>query len=115
MPQFRRRFEVYPVPDEERTSRVVTQLVVQSKRKNKRDAFETKEVKDEREQFDVYFPNGSSIRIIGRDELERLGLHEGAGLVDMETGEDVPENFEPMTLRELVARNTQLPRGAATQ
>ena len=102
-------FEVYEVPDEDKTPRSIYVLVKMSDRKNKRQPFVTKEVKDPRPQYDCYFPSGHCIRIVGSDELERLGMHEGAGLVDMATGEVVSDE-PPPSLREMSIRKTKPPR-----
>lgn len=53
----------------------------------------------------VYLPQGHSLYVETKEQLERLGLTSESGLVDMNTGyrfEDQPESFKSM-----VARNTQ--------
>lgn len=113
--KIKRKYEVHEVPEEERTTRHVVKLMAPSEAKKlkkkgkKHTGFGYEEVKDDRPQYDVYFPSGHSIRITGEAELLRLGFSVGAGLVDMETGEDVVD-VEPVSLREQVARSTQQPR-----
>ncbi len=108
----KRRYEVHEVEEEEKSVRRVVKLLAPSEAKKlkkkgkKHTGFGYDEVKDDRPQYDVYFPSGHSIRVIGEAELLRLGFSVGAGLVDMETGEDVEER-EPVSLREQVARVTQ--------
>jgi len=115
MAKVKRKYEVYEVPEDERTPRRVVKLMAPSdakKRKKdgkRRSGFDSVEVPDKRPQYDVYFPSGHSLRVIGEDELLRLGFHVGAGLVDMETGEDIADT-EPVSLREQVGRATQGPR-----
>jgi len=115
MAKVKRKYEVHEVPDDEKTVRRVVKLMAPSeakklKRKGKKHTgFGYEDVKDDRPQYDVYFPSGNSIRVVGEAELLRLGFSVGAGLVDMETGEDVEER-EPVSLREQVERNTQQTR-----
>lgn len=111
----KRKYEVHEVPEDERTPRRIVKLMSPSDVKKRKKAgkkntgfgFETE--KDSRPQFDVYFPSGHSIRVIGEDELLRLGFQVGAGLVDMETGEDVGET-EQVSLRDQAERTVQRPR-----
>lgn len=111
----KRKYEVHEVPEDERTLRIIVKLMAPSEAKKLKKAgkkaagFSQEEVKDDRPQYDVFFPSGHSIRVIGEQELLRLGFHVGAGLVDMETGDDVTER-EPTTLREQSDRTTQRPR-----
>ncbi len=113
--QVKRKYEVHEVPDEERTPRTVVKLMAPSEAKKRKKAgkkntgFVHEEIKDDRPQYDVYFPSGHSIRVVGEAELLRLGFHIGAGLVDMETGEDV-DDHTPTSLREQSDRVTQRPR-----
>jgi len=111
----KRKYEVHEVPDEERTPRTIVKLMAPSDAKKLKKAgkktggFVQEDVKDNRPQYDVYFPSGHSIRVIGEAELLRLGFQVGAGLVDMETGDDVDDR-EPASLREQAERTTQRPR-----
>lgn len=111
----KRKYEVHEVSDDERTPRIIVKLMAPSEAKKLKKAgkktggFIQTEVKDDRPQYDVYFPSGHSIRVLGEQELLRLGFHVGAGLVDMETGDDV-EDREPASLREQADRTTQRPR-----
>ncbi len=53
----------------------------------------------------VYLPQGHSLYVETREQLERLHLTSESGLVDMNTGyrfEDTPESY-----KSIVARNTQ--------
>lgn len=113
MAQVRRKYEVHEVEEEARSPRLVTKIAAPSKAKKaggrRKSGFDVEEVKDDRPQYDVYFPNGNSIRIVGDDELHRLGFHVGAGLVDMETGEDI-DDMPQRSLKELAERKTQGPR-----
>ncbi len=54
--------------------------------------FEFKEV-DDKGYWQIFFPNGSSLRITDKKELERLGFDRPAALVNMETG-DVVGNMQ---------------------
>ena len=118
MQNVKRKYEVFKVPEENRTPRRITKLALQSKRKGKkgkRASFEYTEEPDTREQYDVYFPNGHSLRVIGGPEaMEELGLStsENAGLVDMNTGEEVDEMKE-LDLRSVVARKTRPARNVS--
>jgi hypothetical protein len=56
--------------------------------------------------FMVYFPQGHSIHVPNEKELKRLGFHRQAGLIDMESGEEIPMNLN-MSLKERVARKTK--------
>lgn len=78
----------------------------------------------EREEFSegymIYFPQGHSIFVAADDEeqLRRIGVLEAAPMIDMNSGELVPETFN-MTPKELVAnkqRNRPRPQsgGLAT-
>ncbi len=111
----KRKYEVHEVPDDDRTPRTIVKLMAPSEAKKRKKAgkknsgFIQEEVKDDRPQYDVYFPSGHSLRVIGEQELLRLGFQVGAGLVDMETGEDIDDR-EPTSLREQADRVTQRPR-----
>jgi hypothetical protein len=54
----------------------------------------------------VYFPNGSSIHVWTKDEMERQGFLHNPGLINMETGDsvDIPE------VQSLKARSEQKER-----
>ena len=111
----KRKYEVHEVPEDERTPRVIVKLMSPSDAKKRRKSgkktggFIQEETKDDRSQYDVFFPSGHAIRIIGEAELLRLGFQVGAGLVDMETGDDI-DDIEPTSLREQADRTTQRPR-----
>jgi hypothetical protein len=54
----------------------------------------------------VYFPNGSSIRIWTKSEMERQGFLDEPGLIDMDTGDTV----RPVQAESLKARSEQKER-----
>jgi hypothetical protein len=54
----------------------------------------------------VYFPNGSSVHVPTEKELERLGFSEPPDLIDMESGETVPQP-QTVSLKEHSARMTK--------
>jgi hypothetical protein len=56
--------------------------------------------------FMVYFPSGHSLLVETEQELIRLGFMDPPGIVDMETGEEVPvvDTYSP---KEMVKRATQ--------
>lgn len=56
--------------------------------------------------FMVYFPGGHSLRVKDVKELERLGFTDKPKLVDLETGEEVPQHFDNSP-KAMVQRNTQ--------
>jgi len=58
------------------------------------------------EVFDVYFPQGHSIRVDSRKRLAELGLVESPDLIDMDTGEVVAKS-EVLDLEKLVMRNVR--------
>lgn len=82
-------------------------------------------VTEPKEVFHVSFPQGHSIRVVGRKELVRLGLHIKPRIVDMATGDVVdvggdPYDFgndpfrdEDMVLVEDEEGKTPKPRGAS--
>jgi len=55
----------------------------------------------------VYFPQGHSIFVAedDREQLMRIGVLDDPRLVDMETGEDVPDDYA-LSPKEIVARKT---------
>lgn len=65
-------------------------------------------VKEFTEAYMIYFPQGHSMLVPADDteQLLRLGVLEAPKRVDMETGEEVPEDFE-LTPKEIVARKTR--------
>lgn len=69
------------------------------------------EKKDTKCGYMVYFPQGHSIHVRTRAELKRLGFDRQAGLIDMESGEEVPVNAN-RSLKEHVNRKTKPTRGA---
>jgi hypothetical protein len=52
------------------------------------------------EAYDVYLPNGNSVRIISRQEAIRLGILDKPKMVDLVSGEEVPPNYEVGSLRD---------------
>lgn len=56
----------------------------------------------------LYFPQGHSIFVAADDkpQLERLGVLDVAPRVDMESGEEVPDDFH-LSPKEIVQRKTQ--------
>lgn len=109
--RIRPQFEVHEVPQEQRSKRTVavpkftTKPSKDGKSVKRQVGFEYKELDDDRPQFDVYFPHGHSIRVIGKTEMVRLGFANKPGLVDMETGEIVPQH--DISLRDYVERSTR--------
>ncbi len=61
--------------------------------------------------WDVYFPGGHSVRIDSEREMYRLGYMNPPPLVDMATGEEVPDT-QNLSLKEQVLRNTRTRKGA---
>lgn len=61
-----------------------------------------------KDAYMLWFPQGHSIFIAGddREQLERLGVLDAVPRVDMESGEQVPEDFH-LTPKEIVQRKTQ--------
>ena len=72
------------------------------------------EKKDDKCGYMVYFPQGHSIHVRTTEELKRLGFHRQAGLIDMESGEEVPMSMN-RSLKEHVVRKTKPSRGAASE
>lgn len=60
--------------------------------------------------YDVYFPQGHHIRVVGEQSLKDMNLDGEAKLIDMNTGEEVPEGFT--SLKSLVASKTKQKRRA---
>jgi hypothetical protein len=56
----------------------------------------------------IYFPQGHSIFVAADDEeqLQRIGILNDPRLVDMESGEIIPENYA-LTPKEIVERKTR--------
>jgi hypothetical protein len=52
-------------------------------------------VTEEMETYMVYFPQGHSIRLLGRKALEASGFHLKPRMVDMETGDVVDVGGDP--------------------
>jgi hypothetical protein len=50
---------------------------------------------EERDCWMVYFPQGHSIRVTSRAELERMGFDKKPRMVDMETGDVVDTGGDP--------------------
>lgn len=69
--------------------------------------------KDMKCGYMVYFPQGHSIHVRTKEELKRLGFDRQAGLIDMESGEEVPVSMN-RSLKEHVIRKTKPTRGART-
>ena len=57
-------------------------------------------VTEELETYMVYFPQGHSIRILGRKALEASGFHLKPRMVDMETGDVVDVGGDPYDFAE---------------
>jgi hypothetical protein len=62
--------------------------------------------------WDVYFPGGHSIRVDDEKEMWRLGYMQRPPMVDMETGEEVPDSALPLSPKQIVQRATKPVRGA---
>jgi hypothetical protein len=87
------RFEV------EQLEGTVEKQVVSYNKEDGRFDYSTKEVPA---GYVVYFPQGHSLRIGSTAELKRLGFHRSPGLVDMESGEVLMDDVEPMSLKRRV-------------
>lgn len=79
--EIRPRFEVHPLEGE----------VEREKFSKDKEGKLIKKTFKEPGGFMVYFPNGASMRVRTKEELERLGFAEPAPLVDMQTGEIIPQ------------------------
>jgi hypothetical protein len=56
----------------------------------------------------LFFPQGHSIHVESEEQAERtFKLNMRNPLVDMETGEEVPEDFNTVDYKKVVERNTQ--------
>lgn len=55
----------------------------------------------------IYFPQGHSIHVAADDleQLQRIGVHERPGYVDMNTGEVIPDQIS-LSPKEIVERKT---------
>ena len=101
--KIRPKFSVREVPAEQRSQRLVTKFVASGdglKDKNGNPSVTiavSKQPPDQR-QFDVFFPNGSSIRVT-EARLKQLGFDGRQSYIDMNTGEEleIPSN-EPYAL-----------------
>lgn len=60
----------------------------------------------------VYFPGGHSVRVESEREMIRLGYMRAPPMVDMETGEEVPDHELPLSPKQIVERNTKRTRSA---
>lgn len=60
--------------------------------------------------FDVYFPQGHHIQVVGEQALKDLRLDGDPPMVDMNSGEDVPEGYS--SLKALVRSKTRSQRRA---
>lgn len=58
-------------------------------------SLEQEEVTEEFECFMVHFPQGHSIRVVGREKLEELGYDKKPRMVDMNTGDVVDIGGDP--------------------
>ena len=101
------KFEVHEVPEDDKTERTVNTYV--KGKDGKAGMFKAKSVKDDRPQYDVYFPNGHSIRLFGDEELEARGFSNPSPLIDMDTG-DVAGQQQPNILRIRSQRMAKLPK-----
>ena len=77
------------------------------------------ELEEFNEAYMVYFPQGHSMMVAADDTelLQRIGVLANPRLVDMESGEEVPDGFD-LTPKELVQRaernRPRLPTGGLT-
>jgi hypothetical protein len=55
--------------------------------------------------YNVYFPQGHSIQVVGEQSLKDLNLDGDPKLVDMNSGEEVPEGYS--SIKALVASKTR--------
>jgi hypothetical protein len=62
-------------------------------------------IADGQKVYDVYFPQGHHIQVVGEKSLKDLNLDGDPVMVDMNTGEEVPEGFND--LKALVASKTR--------
>lgn len=62
--------------------------------------------------YDVYFPNGNSMRVRTFEELQRLKFDNDANFVDMETGEEI--QMETSLKQTVQRRATKASKPAAT-
>lgn len=67
-------------------------------------------VAEGKDVYDVYFPQGHHIRVIGDKALADLNLDGEPKLVDMNSGEEVPEGYS--SLKSLVQSKTHQKRRA---
>lgn len=58
--------------------------------------------------YHIYFPQGHSIFVAGDDveQLQRIGVLNDPRMIDMESGEVIPENYA-LTPKEIVERKTR--------
>lgn len=99
----RPKFEVEDVSNQTHKRCVIT--------KHSKGVFETEEVEDTR-GYMVYMPQGHSIHVRSKDELRRLGFLGQGHIVDMNSGEVVPETRE-VSLKELNERRTRSRRNSS--
>lgn len=88
-------FEVYPIEGQ------VTKTIY-----NYKDGKRIETEVEEDAGFMVYFPQGHSIRVATREELNALGFGGSASLVDMDTG-DVVVQGQNGSLKQLVESRTK--------
>ena len=58
------------------------------------------------------FFNGSSIRLESLDQMPTFGLSPKPRLIDDQTGEEVDESGIPLSLKDVIAKATAIPREA---
>lgn len=54
----------------------------------------------------IYFPAGHSLRVETKEELIRLGFMDPPPVIDMETGEEIIQNGDTLSPKEVVKRAT---------
>lgn len=101
-PNIKPRFQVKECTKEE-VGKLVRVIATPNKENG---GFEYKEFPEKRRCFMIFFPNGSSLRIRGEEELKRLGFDNDPLLVDMDTGDAMP-NPSNISLEEHVSRVTK--------
>lgn len=84
------KYRLVPVPEALNATRVV--VTHNPKAKGAKGAFNYREEKRKGKYYDLISTNGSKDVIrISEEERIRLGLSQEAGMVDMETGQDMSE------------------------
>lgn len=96
--KIRPKFSVREVPADQRSKRLVTRFVpsgdgLKDKNGNPSVTIAVEATPPDQRQFDVFFPNGSAIRL-SEKRLKAMGFDGSQVFVDMNTGEEmtVPSN-----------------------